>query len=106
MVLDWITRNAEMMGGKPCLRGLRVAVGTIVGLVAAGHSHSGILAAYPYLEDDNIRQALAYAAWRVEEIGALDGTASPKRYTMTETQRQRTRSREENEVQPSTEKPL
>jgi uncharacterized protein (DUF433 family) len=47
---------------------MRVTVGTIVGLVAAGHSHSEILSAYPYLEEDDIRQALAYAAWRVEEI--------------------------------------
>jgi uncharacterized protein (DUF433 family) len=66
--LDRITRNPEVMGGKPCLRGMRVTVGTIVGLVAAGHSHAEILAAYPYVEDEDIRQALAYAAWRVEEI--------------------------------------
>lgn len=50
------------------MRGMRVTVGAIVGLVASGHSHSEILAAYPYLEDEDIRQALAYAAWRVEEI--------------------------------------
>jgi uncharacterized protein (DUF433 family) len=56
------------MGGKPCLRGMRVTVGTLVGLVAAGHSHVEILDAYPYLEEEDIRQALAYAAWRVEEI--------------------------------------
>ena len=66
--LDRITRNPEVMGGKPCLRGMRVTVGTIVGLVAAGHSNSEILAAYPYLEEEDIRQALAYAAWRAEEI--------------------------------------
>lgn len=66
--LDRITRNPEVMGGKPCLRGLRVTVGTIVGLVASGHSWAEILAAYPYLEEDDIRQALRYAAWRVEEI--------------------------------------
>lgn len=66
--LDRITRNPEVMGGKPCLRGMRVTVGTIVGLVAAGHPNAGILAAYPYLEEEDIRQALAYAAWRVEEI--------------------------------------
>jgi uncharacterized protein (DUF433 family) len=47
---------------------MRVTVGTIVGLVASGHGFTGILAAYPYLEDEDIRQALAYAAWRVEEI--------------------------------------
>jgi uncharacterized protein (DUF433 family) len=66
--LDRITRNPEVMGGKPCLRGMRVTVGTIVGLVAAGHSNTEILGAYPYLEEEDIRQALAYAAWRVEEI--------------------------------------
>jgi uncharacterized protein (DUF433 family) len=66
--LDRITRNPEVMGGKPCLRGMRVTVGTIVGLVAAGHSDAEILRAYPYLEEGDIRQALAYAAWRVEEI--------------------------------------
>ena len=68
MTLDRITRSPDVMGGKPCLRGLRVTVGTIVGLVASGHSHSEMLAAYPYLEEEDIRQALAYAAWRVEEI--------------------------------------
>jgi uncharacterized protein (DUF433 family) len=56
------------MGGKPCIRELRVAVGAIVGLLASGHSPNEVLAAYPYLEEEDIRQALAYAAWRVEEI--------------------------------------
>jgi uncharacterized protein (DUF433 family) len=56
------------MGGKPCLRGIRVTVGTLVGLVASGRSNAEILAAYPYLEQEDIHQALAYAAWRVEEI--------------------------------------
>jgi uncharacterized protein (DUF433 family) len=56
------------MGGKPCLRGLRVTVGTVVGLFAAGHSFAEILKAYPYLEEEDLRQALAYAAWRAEEI--------------------------------------
>ncbi|HET9401370.1 MAG TPA: DUF433 domain-containing protein [Candidatus Acidoferrales bacterium] len=66
--VDRITRNPAVMGGKPCIRGMRVTVGTIVGLVAAGHSNSDILGAYPYLEEEDIRQALAYAAWRAEEI--------------------------------------
>jgi uncharacterized protein (DUF433 family) len=65
--LDRITRSLQIMGGKPCLRGMRVTVGMIVGLVAAGHSHAEILTAYPYLEEEDI-QSLAYAAWRVEEI--------------------------------------
>ena len=47
---------------------MRVTVGTIVGLVATGRPNAEILAAYPYLEEEDIRQALAYAAWRVEEI--------------------------------------
>jgi uncharacterized protein (DUF433 family) len=68
MALDRITRSLEVMGGKPCLRGMRVTVGTIVGLVASGNTNAEILSAYPYLEEEDIRQALTYAAWRVEEI--------------------------------------
>jgi uncharacterized protein (DUF433 family) len=56
------------MGGKPCIRQTRVTVGTVVGLLAAGHSTEEILRAYPYLEDEDLRDALAYAAWRAEEI--------------------------------------
>lgn len=63
-----ITRDPAVMGGKPCLRGLRVTVGTIVGLVATGRTTAEILALYPYLEEGDIREALAYAAWRVEEV--------------------------------------
>jgi len=66
--LDRITFNPEVMGGKPCIRGLRVTVGTIVGLIAAGRTRDEILKLYPYLEPKDIDQALAYAAWRVEEI--------------------------------------
>ena len=66
--LDRITLDPHIMGGKPCIRGMRVTVGTIVGLVAAGRSPSEILSAYPYLEQEDIQQALAYAAWRVEEF--------------------------------------
>lgn len=62
-----ITLEPEVMGGKACIRGLRVTVGTIIGLLAAGHSREEILKAYPYLEPEDIDQALAYAAWRVEE---------------------------------------
>ncbi len=65
--LDRITRNPDVMAGKPCIRGMRVTVGTVVGLIASGRSNVEILA-YPYLEADDISQALAYAAWRVEEI--------------------------------------
>ncbi len=66
--LDRITTNPEVMGGKPCIRGLRVTVGTIVGLLAAGKSTAEIRNLYPYLEEEDVRQALAYAAWRSEEI--------------------------------------
>ena len=65
--LTRITHDPAVMGGKPCIRGLRVTVGTIVGLVAAGRSHEEILRLYPYLEAEDIREALTYAAWRVEE---------------------------------------
>ena len=68
MELDRITRNPEVMNGRPCLRGMRVTVGAVVGLVASGYTNQEILAAYPYLEEEDIRQALAYAAWRVEEV--------------------------------------
>ncbi len=66
--LDRITWNPEIMGGKACIRGMRVTVGTMVGLIAAGHSFTEILTAYPYIEEEDLRQSLAYAAWRVEEI--------------------------------------
>lgn len=61
-----ITFDPEVMGGKPCIRGLRVTVGTVLGLLAAGRTQAEILAAYPYLEADDINEALAYAAWRIE----------------------------------------
>lgn len=62
--LSRITLDPKVMGGKPCIRGMRVTVGTIVGLIAAGYSTADILKAYPYLEEEDIREALAYAAWR------------------------------------------
>ena len=65
--LTRITRDPAMMGGKPCIRGMRVTVGMIMGLFAAGRSRDEILQAYPYLEAEDIDEALAYAAWRVEE---------------------------------------
>jgi len=63
---DRITLNPDVMGGKPCIRGMRITVGTILGLLAAGHSAEEVLEAYPYLEKDDIAAALAYATWRVE----------------------------------------
>jgi uncharacterized protein (DUF433 family) len=66
--LTRITHDPNVMGGRPCIRGLRVTVGTLVGLVAAGHSQEEILRLYPYLAAEDIREALSYAAWRVEEL--------------------------------------
>jgi uncharacterized protein (DUF433 family) len=66
--IDRITFDPEIMGGKPCIRGLRVTVGTIVGLIAVGRTVDEILALYPYLQAEDIAQALAYAAWRAEEV--------------------------------------
>ncbi len=65
--LDRITIDPAVMGGKACIRGMRVTVGTVVGLLATGRSAAEILAAYPYLEQEDIEQSLAYAAWRLEE---------------------------------------
>jgi len=67
-LLARITHDPKIMGGSPCIRGQRVTVGTIVGLLASGRSLDEILKAYPYLDRLDIQAALAYAAWRVEEI--------------------------------------
>ena len=67
--LNRITFNPAVMGGNPTIRGMRVTVGTVVGLVASGYTTAEILAAWAYLEEEDIRQALACAAWRVEEVG-------------------------------------
>ena len=66
--LTRITFNTKVMGGKPCIRGLLVTVGMIVGLIASGYSTADILNLYPYLEQEDLRKALTYAAWRSEEI--------------------------------------
>jgi uncharacterized protein (DUF433 family) len=66
--LDRITHDPTVMGGRPCIRGMRVTVGTIMGLLASGRSQSEILAAYPYLEAEDVQAALAYAAWRTKEV--------------------------------------
>lgn len=65
--LDRITQQPGMMGGKACIRGMRVTVGMIVGQIGAGASVEDVLAEYPYLEREDIMQALRYAAWRAEE---------------------------------------
>ncbi|GMV99691.1 MAG: hypothetical protein AMXMBFR84_08300 [Candidatus Hydrogenedentota bacterium] len=66
--LTRITFDPNVMGGKPCIRHMRVTVGMIVGLMASRHTIPEILLAYPYLEEDDIHEALAYASWRAEEI--------------------------------------
>jgi uncharacterized protein (DUF433 family) len=62
-----ITLDPAVMGGKPCIRGMRVTVGMILGLLAAGRTHKQILTDLPYLTEQDLRDALAYAAWRLEE---------------------------------------
>ena len=67
MEIPRITHDPAVMGGKPCIRGLRVTVGTLLGLLASRESRERILQAYPYLEPEDLDAALAYAAWRMEE---------------------------------------
>lgn len=66
--LTRITGDPSVMGGKPCIRGMRVTVGTIVGLVAARRTRDEILRESPYLEAEDIAEALSYAARRAEEV--------------------------------------
>ena len=65
--LERITLDPNLMGGKPCLRGMRVTVGMITGMLASGCSQAEVLKLYPYLEQEDISAALAYASWRAEE---------------------------------------
>ncbi len=65
--LERITFNPAVMGGKACIRGMRMTVGTILGLLASGTTVAEILDLYPYLEEADIKAALSYAAWRVQE---------------------------------------
>ena len=62
-----ITHDPAVMGGKPCIRGMRITAGTVIGLMASGESRDRILQAYPYLEIQDLEEALAYAAWRLQE---------------------------------------
>jgi uncharacterized protein (DUF433 family) len=73
--LDRITQQPEVMGGKACIRGMRITVGMVVGQVGAGYSIDAILADYPYLEREDIMQALRYAAWRAVEREVMLATA-------------------------------
>ncbi|MBS1532665.1 MAG: DUF433 domain-containing protein [Bacteroidetes bacterium] len=73
--LERITLNPDIMGGKPCIRGLRMTVGTIIGLLASGLTNDEVLKMYPYLAPEDILAALSYAAWRSEEIEVPLATA-------------------------------
>lgn len=73
--LDRITQQPEVMGGKACIRGMRVTVGMLVGQIGIGHSVEDLLVDYPYLEREDIMQALRYAAWRAEEREVVLATA-------------------------------
>lgn len=65
--LDRITQEPGKMGGKACIRGMRVTVGMVVSQIAAGHTIEEVLADFPYLEREDVMQALRYAAWRSDE---------------------------------------
>ena len=72
---DRITQRPEMMGGRPCIRGMRVTVGMIVGQIGANVGIDELLADYPYLEREDVMQALRYAAWRSDEREVLLASA-------------------------------
>jgi uncharacterized protein (DUF433 family) len=65
--LDRITQQSDVMGGKACIRGMRVTVGMVVGQIGAGQTIDEVLHDFPYLEREDIMQALRYAAWRADE---------------------------------------
>ena len=65
--LDGITQDPGVMGGKACIRGMRVTVAMVVGQIGAGQTIEQVLADYPYLEREDLLQAIRYAAWRIEE---------------------------------------
>ena len=72
---DRITQQPGVMGGKACVRGMRVTVGNLVGQIGAGRTVEDLLQDYPYLEREDILQALRYAAWLADEREAvLPGT--------------------------------
>ncbi len=73
--LNRITQDPEVMGGKACIRGMRVTVGMVVEQIGAGHSLEEILVDYPYLEREDLMQALRYAAWRADEREVMLATA-------------------------------
>ena len=66
-MLDRITIEPDKMGGKPCVRGMRVPVSLVLNLVASGMTDDEIIEAYPYLEQEDVRQCLLYAAALVRD---------------------------------------
>lgn len=73
---DRITSDPNILGGKACIRGMRISVSLVVNLVANGMTVEEILGEYPDLEAEDIRQALRYAAWTTDDILLLP-TESP-----------------------------
>jgi len=73
--LDRITQQPDVMGGKACIRGMRVTVGMVVSQIGVGHTVEDVLVDYPYLEREDVMQALRYAAWRAEEREVVLATA-------------------------------
>jgi uncharacterized protein (DUF433 family) len=67
MTFQRITVDPEICGGKPCIRGLRFPVSRLLGLLAAGETPESILQSYPYLELEDIQEALSYAAFLADE---------------------------------------
>ena len=67
MKFERITIDPEICTGKPCIRGLRFPVSRLLGLLASGESREEIIAQYPYLEQEDIEEALRYAAWLAED---------------------------------------
>lgn len=65
--LDRITFDPHVMAGKACIRGMRITVALILNLIANGMDEAGIIQSYPYLEPEDIRQALRYAAWLADD---------------------------------------
>ncbi len=75
--LDRITQDPAVMGGKPCIRGMRVTVGMVVGQIGAGHTIEQVLADYPYLEREDVLQALRSARFRISRGRASDARQNP-----------------------------
>ena len=67
MQFDRITHDPSVMGGKPCIRGMRITVETILGMLGSGRTRERILETYPHLEPEDLTEAITYAAWRLEE---------------------------------------